>query len=153
MNTSGTVKVVATNKKAKFEYILEDLLEAGIELHGSEIKSIRSGQVSLRESYVRVDGEQAWLIDAHIAPYNQASIFNHEPKRERKLLLHKKEIYRLHDKIRQRGYTIIPTRMYIRSGIAKIEIALAKGKKQHDKRQTIAKRDAEREIRRNLQRQ
>jgi SsrA-binding protein len=152
MNMSGSVKNVATNKKAKFEYFLEDPLEAGIELQGSEIKSIRAGQVSLRESYVRVDGEQAWLIDAHIAPYNHANIFNHDPKRPRKLLLHKKEIYRLHDKMRQRGYTIIPTRMYLSNGIAKIEIALARGKKQHDKRETIAKRDAEREIKRNLQR-
>ncbi len=151
MNKNGSVKNVATNKKAKFEYFLEDPLEAGIELQGSEIKSIRAGQVSLRESYVRVDGEQAWLIDAHIAPYNHANIFNHDPKRPRKLLLHKKEIYRLHDKMRQRGYTIIPTRMYLRNGLAKIEIALAKGKKQHDKRETIAKRDAEREIKRNLQ--
>ncbi|MBN1265346.1 MAG: SsrA-binding protein SmpB [Anaerolineales bacterium] len=149
---NNSVKNVATNKKARFEYFLEDSYEAGLVLQGSEIKSIRSGQVSLRESYVKIDGEEAWLIDAHIAPYHEANRFNHDPKRPRKLLLHKKEIFRLFDKIRQRGYAVIPTRMYLKHGKAKVEIALGRGKKEHDKRQTIAKKDAEREIRRAIRR-
>lgn len=152
MKKEDGVKNVARNKKAKFEYFLEDSFEAGIVLQGSEIKSIRAGQVSLRESYIQVDGDEAWMIDCHIAPYNQANRYNHDPKRPRKLLLHKREIARLYDKIRQRGYTVIPTRMYLRRGLAKVEIALARGKKQHDKRQAIAKRDAEREMRRAVRR-
>ena len=152
MKKEDGAKIVARNKKAKFEYFLEDSFEAGIVLQGSEIKSIRAGQVSLRESYIQVDGDEAWMIDCHIAPYNQANRYNHDPKRPRKLLLHKREIARLYDKIRQRGYTVIPTRMYLRRGLAKVEIALARGKKQHDKRQAIAKRDAEREMRRAVRR-
>jgi SsrA-binding protein len=152
MKNQEGVKVVATNKKARFEYFLEDSYEAGLVLMGSEIKSIRGGQVSLRESYVKVDGEEAWLIDAHIAPYHEANRFNHDPKRPRKLLMHKREIYRLYDKIRQRGYSVIPTRMYLKNGIAKVEIAIGRGKKLHDKRQSIAKKDAEREMRRSIRR-
>jgi SsrA-binding protein len=143
-------KIVATNRKARHDYFLEDHLEAGIALHGSEIKSVRANQVSLRESYIRVDGREAWLMNCHIAPYDPASYLNHDPLRPRKLLLHRREILRLYNRVRQHGYTIIPTRMYIRDGLAKVEIALARGKKQYDKRREIAKRDAELELRRSL---
>jgi SsrA-binding protein len=145
-------KVVATNRKASHEYFLLERIEAGIALQGSEIKSIRAGQMSLAEAYIRVDGDQAWLEDAHIAPYEFAGIFNHEPRRPRKLLLHKKEIRQLWAQVRQKGVTIIPLRVYLKEGRAKIEIAVAKGKKLYDKREAIAKRDAEREIERNFHR-
>jgi SsrA-binding protein len=141
-----SIKIVAKNRKAKFEYQLMENFEAGIELRGSEIKSIRAGQVSLAEAYVRTDGDQVWLVNSHIAPYEQASHYNHDPKRERKLLLHKKEIYRLWDKVRQKGMTIVPVMIYLKDGRAKLEIAIGRGKKLYDKRQDIAKRDIEREI-------
>ena len=145
-------KVVATNRKANFEYFLLDKFEAGLALQGSEIKSIRAGQMSIQESYVEIEnGKQAFLVEAHIAPYEQANRFNHEPRRKRRLLLHKKEIRKLWDNVRTKGMTIVPTRVYLKNGRAKIEIALAKGKKAYDKRATIAKRDearsAERETR------
>ena len=143
------VKVVATNRKAKFEYFLLEFFEAGMALHGSEIKSLRSGQVSLAEAYVRVDdAHNAWLIDAHFAPYIQASRFNHDPRRPRRLLLHYREIRELWDAVRQKGVTIVPTRIYLKDGRAKLELAIAKGKKLHDKREAIARRDAERELQR-----
>jgi SsrA-binding protein len=146
------IKVVATNRKASFEYFLLEKYEAGLSLQGSEIKSIRAGQISIKEAYVDVqDGKQAWLVEAHIAPYEQANQFNHEPRRKRRLLLHKKQIRELWDNVRIKGMTIVPTRVYLKDGRAKIEIALAKGKKAYDKRATIAKRDearsAEREMR------
>jgi len=139
------IKVVATNRKAKFEYFLHDTFEAGIELRGSEIKSIRAGQMSLGEAYVKVENLQAWLMDAHIAPYEQANRFNHEPRRPRRLLLHKKEIRKLWNDVRQKGMTIVPMRVYLKGGRAKVEIALARGKKLYDKREAIAKRDRERD--------
>jgi len=142
------VKVVATNRKAGFEYFLFERFEAGLALKGSEIKSIRAGQISLAESYIRVDENQAWLIEAHIAPYLQANRFNHEPKRPRRLLLHGKEIREMWDAVRQKGVTIVPIRVYLKNGRAKLEIAIAKGKKLHDKRDAIARRDAEREMER-----
>jgi SsrA-binding protein len=146
------IKVVATNRKASHEYFLLERFEAGLALQGSEIKSIRAGQISLAESYVRVDGKEAWLEDAHIAPYEQAGRFNHEPRRPRRLLLHRREIRHLWDVVRQKGMTIVPTRVYLKNGRAKLEIAVGKGKKLYDKRQAIAKRDAEREIERNFRR-
>ena len=145
------VKVVATNRKARFEYFLLEHYEAGLSLQGSEIKSIRAGQVSLAEAYVRVEGRQAWLMEAHIAPYAQANRYNHEPKRPRRLLLHRKELRELWDAVRQKGVTIVPTRVYLKEGRAKLEIAIAKGKKLHDKRQAIAQREAEREMERQMQ--
>jgi len=146
------IKVVATNRKVGFDYLIIVTFEAGLALQGSEIKSIRAGQVSIQEAYVDVqEGKQAWLMEAHIAPYEQANRFNHEPRRKRRLLLHKKQIRELWDKVRIKGMTIIPTRIYLKNGRAKIEIALAKGKKAYDKRASIAKRDearsAEREMR------
>jgi len=140
--------VVARNKKARFEYFLLENYEAGIVLKGTEIKSIRAHQVSIAEAYVRTDGNQAWLINAHIAPYDPASRENHDPKRDRKLLLHKKEITEIWDGIRQKGLTVVPTELYLRNGKAKLDIALAKGKKLYDKRRELAKKDAQREIER-----
>jgi len=142
------IKVVATNRKARHEYFLLDTYEAGIALQGSEIKAIRAGQISLAQAYVRLDGQEAWLMDAHVAPYEQAGRFNHDPLRPKKLLLHSDEIRKLWDTVRQKGVTIIPLRIYLKNGRAKVEIAVAKGKKLYDKRAAIAERDAEREIER-----
>jgi SsrA-binding protein len=140
------VKVLATNRKVRFEYFLVERFEAGLALMGSEIKSVRAGQISLAESYVDIEnGRDAWLIEAHIAPYAQANRFNHDPKRKRRLLLHKRQIHELWNSVRQKGMTIVPTRVYLKEGRAKIEIALARGKKIYDKRATIAKRDQARD--------
>jgi SsrA-binding protein len=141
------IKIIATNRKASFEYFLMEKFEAGLVLHGSEIKSIRAGQISIQESYVDIpNAQEAWLVEAHIAPYEQAGqYFNHEPKRKRRLLLHKKQIRELWNNIRIKGNTVVPTRVYLKDGRAKIEIALAKGKKAYDKRATIAKRDEARD--------
>jgi SsrA-binding protein len=139
------VKTVATNRKARFEYQLLETFEAGLVLKGTEIKSVRRGQISLQESYVRTDGKQAWLVGAHIAPYEHASAFQHDPDREKKLLLNKREIRELYDAVRIIGLTIIPVRVYLKGGRAKVEIAIAKGKKKYDKREAIKKRDFERE--------
>ena len=144
------IKTVSTNRKAKFEYFLIETFEAGIALQGSEIKSIRAGQISLAEAYVQTDGQEAWLMGAHIAPYEQANRFNHDPLRPRRLLLHKKEIRQLWDSVRQKGMTIVPTRVYLKEGRAKVEVALARGKKAYDKRDTIAKRDRERDSAREM---
>lgn len=147
-----SVKTIAKNRKAKHDYFILETYEAGIVLLGSEIKSIRDGKVSIKEAYVRVDGEEAWLVDAHIAPHDKSSYYNHDPKRPRKLLLHKKQILDLWDEVRMKGTTIIPLKLYLKDNIAKVEIGVAKGKKQYDKRREIAKRDAEREIERQLSR-
>lgn len=143
-----SIKVVASNRKASHEYFILERLESGIVLTGSEIKSIRAGQMSIKEAYVRVDGREAWLIESHIAPYDPASRMNHDPKRARKLLLHKKEITHLWTEVRQKTLTIVPLQVYLKDGRAKLEIAIAKGKKNYDKRDSIAKRDTEREIQR-----
>lgn len=139
------VKVVATNKKARFEYFIQETFEAGLVLKGTEIKSIRLGQISLQEAYVRTDGKQAWLVGAHVAPYEHASAAQHDPSRERKLLLHKREIKTLWDAVRIKGMTIVPIKVYLKAGRAKLEIGIAKGKKQYDKRETIKERDIARE--------
>lgn len=140
------VKTVATNRKAGFEYFIEERFEAGLVLQGSEIKSIRAGQISITEAYIQIsDEDEAWLLESHIAPYVEANRFNHDPKRPRRLLLHKKEIYKLYNAVKQKGMTIIPLKVYILNRRAKIEIALAKGKKLYDKRDAIAKRDEQRE--------
>ena len=139
------VKTLATNRKARFEYFIEETFEAGIALLGSEIKSIRLGQISLQEAYVRTDGKQAWLVGSHVAPYAQASAFKHDPDRERKLLLHKKEIKDMWDAVRIKGMTIVPMRVYLKAGRAKLEIGVAKGKRLFDKRASIKERDEERD--------
>lgn len=145
-----SIKVVATNRKARHEYFILDEYEAGLVLQGSEIKSIRAGRISLAEAYVKVENGEAWLVDAHVAPYEQATRFNHDPVRPRKLLLNRSEINELEKDVRQKGITIIPLRVYLKDGRAKVQIAVAKGKKLYDKRQTLAKRDAEREVERHI---
>ncbi|MCC6260332.1 MAG: SsrA-binding protein SmpB [Anaerolineales bacterium] len=140
------IKIVAKNRKASFEYFLIETFEAGLALQGTEIKSIRAGQASIQEAYVDIlDGKEAWLIEAHIAPYEQGNRHNHDPKRKRKLLLHKKQILELWNNVRIKGMTIVPLQIYLKKGRAKLEIALAKGKKAYDKRATIAKRDEARD--------
>jgi SsrA-binding protein len=145
-------KTITKNKKAYFNFQILDTYEAGLVLQGSEIKSIRNHQMSIDQAYIHIDGEEAWLIDSYIHPYEQASNFNHDPKRRRKLLLHKKEILELWDKVRIKGNTIVPLRVYLLHGKAKVEIAVAKGKKLRDKRKKIAERDAERQKERDLRR-
>jgi SsrA-binding protein len=148
--SSENIKVVATNRKARHDYHVHDTYEAGLVLTGSEIKSVRAGQISLREGYVREVGGEMWLFDVHIAHYSHASIRNHEPQRPRKLLLRRREIDRLAADAQAKSYTIVPLRVYLRRGLAKVEIALARGKRQYDKRQAIAKRDAKRQMDRAL---
>jgi SsrA-binding protein len=145
------IKIITRNRKAQFDYHLERTYQAGIVLQGSEIKSIRANNINLRDGFVQERNGELWLIGVHITPYEQASLFgHHDPVRPRKLLLHKKEIAQIIDVSRERGYTIIPTMVFLQRGRAKVEIALAKGKKQYDKRDAIAKRDSDREIRRAL---
>ena len=144
-------KTIATNRKARHDYFIDETYEAGIVLTGTEIKSARAGRVNLRDSYVQVRNGELWLIDTHIAPYKQAGRGSHEPKRPRKLLMHRREINRLQGKMQEKGYTIVPLRLYLKHNKwAKVEIALARGKKFYDKRQTIRKRDAQREMERAL---
>jgi SsrA-binding protein len=143
-----SIKVVATNRKARHEYHFIDTYEAGLVLLGSEIKSIRAGQVSLQEGFVQFERGEAWLVNVHIAQYDPASQQNHEPRRRRKLLLHRREIDRLQSRVQEKGYTVVPTRLYLKEGRAKAEIALARGKRQYDKRQAIAKRDSQRQVER-----
>jgi len=143
-------KTIAKNKKAYFNFHILDTYEAGLVLQGSEIKSIRNHQVSIDQAYVHIDGEEAWLVDSYIHPYEQASLYNHNPRRRRKLLLHKKEILELWDKVRIKGHTIIPLQVYLSQGKAKVEIAVARGKKLRDKRKDIAERDAQRQAERDL---
>lgn len=145
-------KTIAKNKKAFFNFQILETYEAGIVLLGSEIKSIRNHQVSIDQAYVHVDGEEAWLVDSYIHPYEQASSLNHNPNRKRKLLLHKKEILEIWDMVRIKGNTIVPLRVFLSGGKAKIEIAVAKGKKLHDKRKDIAERDTQRQTERELRR-
>ncbi len=143
-----SIKVVAKNRKARHNFHVLDTYEAGIVLKGSEIKSIRAGQISIKEAYVRTNGHEAWLVSAHIAPYDPASKQNHDPLRERKLLLHRREIDKLWDETRQKGTTIIALQVYLKDGRAKVEIASAKGKRNYDKRQALRAKDAERDMRR-----
>ncbi len=143
-------KVIATNRKATRDYHLESRYEAGLALLGTEIKSIRVGRVNLSDGYVQPRDGELWLINVHIAPYDPAGRYGHDPLRPRKLLLHRREIDRLTSHVQERGYTIIPVQLYLRDGWAKVEIALARGKRKYDKRQTIAERDAQREIERAL---
>ena len=145
-----SIKTVASNRKAFHDYEIGDTFEAGLVLAGSEIKSIRAGQVSLQDGFVQFEDGEAWLINVHIAQYDPASRLNHEPRRKRKLLLHRREIQRLMGKVQEKGFTLVPTRLYLKGGRAKIEIALARGKRLYDKRQAIAKRDSDRQIARAL---
>ncbi|HEY56381.1 MAG TPA: SsrA-binding protein SmpB [Dehalococcoidia bacterium] len=144
------MKMIATNRKAYHNYHVLDSLEAGIVLTGTEIKSIRAGRVSLGDAYVKPEGGELWLLNAHIARYEAGSYQSHVPTRPRKLLLHRKEIDSLTSQIVEKGLTLVPLKLYIKGGIAKTEIALAKGKKLYDKRESIARRDSKRKIERAL---
>lgn len=144
------VKVVAVNRRATHDYFIDDRVEAGLVLTGTEIKSIREGRVNLREGYARIVDGEAWLVNVHIAPYEQGNRYNHEPLRDRKLLLHRDEIDSLVGKARQKGYTLIPLQLYLKHGRAKVELGLARGKREYDKRESIARREAQREIERHL---
>ncbi len=144
------MKTIARNRKAYHDYFLYDTYEAGIVLTGTEIKSVRAGRVNLRESYVQIRNGEAWLINVHISPYAAGSRDNPDPRRDRKLLLHVREIYRLQSAVQEKGLTIVPLRLYLKSNRAKVEIALAKGKKLYDKRDAIAKKEAQRRIDREI---
>jgi SsrA-binding protein len=140
------VKVIAVNRRATHDYFIDERVEAGLALTGTEIKSIREGRVNLREGYARIVDGEGWLVNVHIAPYEQGNRYNHEPLRRRKLLLHRREIDGLLGKARERGYTIVPLQIYLKQGRAKVELGLARGKREFDKRESIAKREAQREI-------
>lgn len=145
------IKVVARNKKAFHNYLIEDKYEAGLVLMGSEIKSIRANKINLGDGFVQVRDGELWLMNVHIATYDEAGIFGHsDPLRPRKLLLHKREIAEISNRVRERGYTVVPLSLYLSRGRAKVEIALARGKKNYDKRDAISKRDADRQIQRAL---
>jgi SsrA-binding protein len=141
-------RVIATNRKARHEYSILETFEAGIALKGAEVKSLRQGRASLQESYAALKNGEVWLLDMHISPYEQAADDSYEPTRKRKLLLHKKEIRRLVGKLAEKGLTLIPLRAYFKHGIAKVELALAKGKRAYDKREAIKQRDMQRELER-----
>ncbi|MFO7773875.1 MAG: SsrA-binding protein SmpB [Dehalococcoidia bacterium] len=143
--TKGS-SVIAVNRKAYHDYHIQESLEAGIVLKGSEIKSVRAGNVNLRDAYARPEHDELWLYNSHIASYDAASYNTHEPNRPRKLLLHRKEIDILAGKVVQKGLTLVPLKLYIKHGVAKVELGVAKGKKVYDKRESIARRDADREI-------
>ena len=144
-------KSIATNRKALHDYFVEDTYEAGIALTGTEIKSVRRGKVQLRDAYARVENGEVWLLGAHISPYEESgAYFNHDPDRPRKLLLHRDEIDSLLGKVQAKGLTLVPLRLYLKAGRAKIEIAVVKGKRNYDKRESIAERETQREIERAL---
>lgn len=153
MGKKPQARIIAKNKKAYFNYDLLEKFEAGISLLGSEVKSIREGRISLKESYAEVKGEEVFLLHCHISPYEAANRFNHDPRRDRKLLLHRREIRRLSGKIKERGLTLVPTKVLINDkGKVKVEIALAKGKRTYQKKEVIKQRDREREMRAELKR-
>lgn len=145
MKKTGT-KLIASNKKARHEYFIEDTLEAGIVLTGTEVKSIRQGKVNIKESYASIENGEVFITGMHISPYEQGNIYNVDPVRKRKLLLHRREIRKLIGETQQKGFTLVPLSIYLKDGLVKVEVALAKGKKLYDKRQTMAKKDAERRI-------
>jgi SsrA-binding protein len=150
-STGGGEKVISSNRQARFEYSILESIEAGIALTGTEIKSVRAGKVNLREAYARIDNGEVWLVGMHISPYEQAgAYFQHDPTRLRKLLLHKRQIARLHADVGQKGLTLVPLRLYLKGGRAKIELGLAKGKKLYDKRDSMAERDSRRDLERTL---
>lgn len=144
------MKLVANNKKAYHDYFIEDKYEAGLSLHGTEVKSLRLGKCSIKESFIRIEKGEVFVYGMHISPYEKGNIFNKDPLRTKKLLLHKQEINKLDGKLSEQGYTIVPLQVYFKDGRAKIEIGLAKGKKLYDKRQDIAKKDQKREMERNF---
>ena len=140
------IKIITNNRKASFNYFLSDFIEAGIELTGTEIKSIRNNGVSLNDSYIVIRNHEAFILNMHIAPYKQGNIFNHEPLRTRKLLLHKKEILKLEAKVKEKTFTLVPVKVYFKRGRVKVEVALRKGKKDYDQRDSIKEREDKRAI-------
>ena len=146
----GTEKTITLNRKARHDYTIGESMEAGIVLTGTEIKSLRAGKVSLAQSFARPERGELWLLNAYIAPYEAGNRYNHEPTRPRKLLLHRDEINRLAGTATQKGFTLVPLRLYLKKGLAKLELGLARGKKLYDKRESIAQRQAKREIERTL---
>ncbi len=150
--TAAPERDVAVNRRAYHDYFIDEKYECGIVLTGTEVKSVRNGRCNLRDGFVRIDEHEAWLENVHISPYAQGNLMNHEPLRPRKLLLHRKQIASLIGKVRQKGYTMIPLRMYFSRNHAKVEVGLARGKRQYDKREAIAERDAKREIARAMRR-
>jgi SsrA-binding protein len=142
------MKIVCQNKKAYYDYFIEESIEAGIQLVGTEVKSLREGNANLKDSYIIIKNSEVFLFNCHISPYSHGNILNHDPLRTRRLLLHKKEIERLKGKIQQKGYTLIPLKIYFKGPYAKVEIGLAKGKRQYEKRETIKEREARRDIER-----
>ena len=145
-----SIKLIANNKKAYHDYFIEDTYEAGISLHGTEVKSLRMGKCSVKESFVRIENGEVFIYGMHISPYEKGNIFNKDPLRPRKLLMHKKEIQKMVGKIAQKGYTIVPVEVYFKGSLVKVQVALAKGKKLYDKRQDIAKKDQRREAERDF---
>lgn len=145
---SDNFKLIANNKKARHDYFLEETYEAGVSLAGTEVKSLRMGKCSIKEAYVRIERDEVFIYGMHISPYEKGNLFNRDPLRPKKLLLHKKEIRKLAQGIKEKGYTIVPVQVYFRGSLAKVEIALARGKKLYDKRETLAKKDAKREMER-----
>ncbi len=145
-----SIKVITENRKARHDYHIEETYEAGIVLTGTEVKSLRLGRANLTDSYAGVENGEVFLYNCHISPYDHGNRFNHEPKRKRKLLLHRREINRLVGLTQQKGYTLVPLRMYFTRGLAKVELALARGKRSYDKREDLAKRDTQRQIARAL---
>ena len=143
-------KMIANNKKAYHDYFILDTYEAGIVLHGTEVKSLRMGKCSIKESFIRIENGEVFIYGMHISPYEKGNIFNKDPLRPRKLLMHKKEIQKLVGKIAQKGYTIVPVEVYFKGSLVKVQVALAKGKKLYDKRQDIAKKDQKREAERDF---
>ena len=140
------IKLVANNKKAYHDYFIDDKYEAGIELFGTEVKSVRMGKCSVKEAFVKIDNGQVYVYGMHISPYEQGNIFNKDPLRVRKLLLHKSEIMKLNGKVTQKGYTLVPLQVYFKGSLVKVEIGLARGKKLYDKRADLAKKDQRREL-------
>lgn len=150
MKNDSRYRDIAVNRRARHEFHIEETVEAGIMLVGSEVKSLREGKANLKDSFARIENGEAWLWNAHISPYGPASQFGHEPTRTRKLLLHRAEIERLQGKVKERGLTLVPLRLYFKEGRAKVELALARGKKTHDKREAIRDREVRREVDRAL---
>ena len=146
----GSKKLIANNKKVYHEYFLEEIYEAGISLHGTEVKSLRMGKCSIKESFIHIENGEVILYGMHISPYEKGNIFNKDPLRPKKLLLHKKEIQKLLGKTTQKGYTIVPVEVYLNKGLVKVQIALAKGKKLYDKREALAQKDQRREAERDF---
>lgn len=150
MSNKENIKIVARNKKAFHDYHIEETYEAGIELSGTEVKSIRKGSINLKESYITVRGGQMWIIGAHISPFEQGNRSNKDPLRDRKLLMHKREIMRLYGVMKRDGLTLVPTKCYFKNNLVKIEVGVARGKKLHDKREDVAKKQMEREMQRKV---